>query len=579
MADGLVEHVVGIELAGELPAGPCKPLRQRPGATLSLVQLASLQSAARRAGDPLGQRELLVVEHLFGLVEDEHEPDAAARRLRQGHGQQRAPAGRSRRTGEPLAEAAVVDQPVRREQLAAASARRQRGRILLEVVGEPCGELVRAGQLELVPDRPQHRRRVAAERLCRSLRDRVVGRLRRQRLAEHGRDPVEAALDLSLARALAQEPARVDRDRRLVGDRLRERDLGRAARSSARRGAARARRSPARTRRSASRAPRAEPRSASSRTWPRVVSISSGASRTSLTASVRCSRAARFTTGRRVRSSSGATPAATHCADKGACSPGSPRRMKQRSARIPFAVSSTATRSSSSRSRSDRTSREMWAISRSRSSASASPAEARVRASARPASATSACICASSSSANRRGRRTAGEDDAHDLTAGEHRHEGAALHARELVQPLVDDRRALGVEDRERRALARHGADAGRLVLEVELLADQALVVATAVPRRDRAARAGRRPRSAPGSRGRARRPRRARRGARARFLPRRPRRAAAARAGRLRRLARSARRRRRPSGAPRSARTAGTAGEQDRRRARPARGRRAAPR
>ena len=36
------------------------------------------------------------------------------------------------------------------------------------------------------------------------------------------------------------------------------------------------------------------PRSASSRTWPRVESISSGASRTSPTASVRCSRAARF---------------------------------------------------------------------------------------------------------------------------------------------------------------------------------------------------------------------------------------------------------------------------------------------
>ena len=192
VADGLVEHVVGIELAGELPPGPCKPLRQSPGAALALVELASLQSAARRAGDPLGQRELLVVEHLLGLVEDEHEPDAAARRLRQRHGQQRAPAGRSRRLGEPFAEAAVVDQPMRREQLAAASTRRQRGRVLLEVVGEPCGELVRAGQLELVPDRPQHRRRVAAERLRRSLCDRVVGRLRRQRLAEHRGDPVEA---------------------------------------------------------------------------------------------------------------------------------------------------------------------------------------------------------------------------------------------------------------------------------------------------------------------------------------------------------------------------------------------------
>ena len=82
VADGLVEHVVGIELAGELSPGPCKPLRQSPGAALSLVELASLQGAARRAGHPLGQRKLLVVEHLFGLVEDEDEPDAATRRLR-----------------------------------------------------------------------------------------------------------------------------------------------------------------------------------------------------------------------------------------------------------------------------------------------------------------------------------------------------------------------------------------------------------------------------------------------------------------------------------------------------------------
>ena len=136
MADGLVEHVVGIELAGELPPGPCKPLRQRPGAALALVELASLQGAARRAGDLLGQRELLVVEHLFACEEDEHEPDAAARRLRQGHGQQRAPVRPPLPPGEPFAEAAVVDQPVRREQLAAASTRRQRGRVLPEVVGE-----------------------------------------------------------------------------------------------------------------------------------------------------------------------------------------------------------------------------------------------------------------------------------------------------------------------------------------------------------------------------------------------------------------------------------------------------------
>ena len=67
---------------------------------------------------------------------------------------------------------------------------------------------------------------MASERLGRGLGDRVMGRFRRERLAQHGRDPVEAPLDLRLARALAQEPARVDGDRRLVRDCLRERDLG-----------------------------------------------------------------------------------------------------------------------------------------------------------------------------------------------------------------------------------------------------------------------------------------------------------------------------------------------------------------
>ena len=155
VADGLVEHVVGVELAGELAAGPGEPLRQRAGAPLPLVELASLERAAGRAGDALGQRELLVVEHFLAREEDEHEPDAVARRLRQGHGEQRAPVGRRSRAAEPFAEAAVVEQPVRREQLAAAGAGRQRGRVApAGRRASRCGELVRAGQLELVARPP-----------------------------------------------------------------------------------------------------------------------------------------------------------------------------------------------------------------------------------------------------------------------------------------------------------------------------------------------------------------------------------------------------------------------------------------
>ena len=77
-----------------------------------------------------------------------------------------------------------------------------------------------------------------------------------------------------------------------------------------------------------------------------------------------------------------------------------------------------------------------------------------------------------------------GDDDTHDLAAREHRDEGTALHPGDLVQPLADGRRALRVEDGKRRGFARRRADSGRLVLEVELLTDQALAVATAFARR-----------------------------------------------------------------------------------------------
>ena len=61
----------------------------------------------------------------------------------------------------------------------------------------------------------------------------------------------------------------------------------------------------------------------------------------------------------------------------------------------------------------------------------------------------------------------------------EHRHEGAALHARELVQPLVDDRRALGVEDRERscprasRCLARMDTVVAGIGIDAEIADEQ----------------------------------------------------------------------------------------------------------
>ena len=58
-------------------------------------------------------------------------------------------------------------------------------------------DLVRAGELEALADRPEEHGGVASERLRGGLRDRVECRDRRQRLAEHGSDAEEALLHLS----------------------------------------------------------------------------------------------------------------------------------------------------------------------------------------------------------------------------------------------------------------------------------------------------------------------------------------------------------------------------------------------
>ena len=78
-----------------------------------------------------------------------------------------------------------------------------------------------------------------------------------------------------------------------------------------------------------------------------------------------------------------------------------------------------------------------------------------------------------------------GEDDADHVAASTHRNKGAALDVRDVVQPLVHDRRALGVVDRERGPLANDRADAGDLLAQRDGLAEQLLVVLAALPRGD----------------------------------------------------------------------------------------------
>ena len=75
-----------------------------------------------------------------------------------------------------------------------------------------------------------------------------------------------------------------------------------------------------------------------------------------------------------------------------------------------------------------------------------------------------------------------GEDDADHVAASTHRNKGAALDVRDVVQPLVHDRRALGVVHRERGAFANDRADAGDLLAQRDGLAEQLLVVLAALP-------------------------------------------------------------------------------------------------
>jgi hypothetical protein len=72
-----IEQVVRVELARQLDAGSRKPLGERAGTALALVQLAPLERAAGCTGDVSGQLELLVPEHRLAPEEDDHERETA----------------------------------------------------------------------------------------------------------------------------------------------------------------------------------------------------------------------------------------------------------------------------------------------------------------------------------------------------------------------------------------------------------------------------------------------------------------------------------------------------------------------
>ena len=81
-------------------------------------------------------------------------------------------------------------------------------------------QLVRPDRLEPPARRDEHRGRAAPERLRGSLGDRLERRGAGQRLPEHGRDAVEAALDPCLPRALREHLGVPQRERRETGEGL-----------------------------------------------------------------------------------------------------------------------------------------------------------------------------------------------------------------------------------------------------------------------------------------------------------------------------------------------------------------------
>ena len=217
-AGHLIEHVVGVELARELAPGPGEALRERAGAALALEQLAPLERAARRGGDLAGELR-------------------AGRRRSRARPRRRRARARPRPRGCPSGTARSESRPPRPP--------RPRGPLPKRLVVARS----RARRAPFPPRRPRDERaRLVPRWAARAGRRARTSRPARarppavrstaaesppsasaaawatassvswlgERLAQHGGDPVEAALDPRLAGAL------------LVGLRVPERDRGEA---------------------------------------------------------------------------------------------------------------------------------------------------------------------------------------------------------------------------------------------------------------------------------------------------------------------------------------------------------------
>src|SRR6185503_5323565 len=91
---------------------------------------------------------------------------------------------------------------------------------VLEELHQQARKVVQALEPQVVLARHQHGGAATAERVGRGLGERVKGLLARERLAEDGGDPVEAALDPGLAGALGEALRVAKRERGEVGESL-----------------------------------------------------------------------------------------------------------------------------------------------------------------------------------------------------------------------------------------------------------------------------------------------------------------------------------------------------------------------
>jgi hypothetical protein len=183
-------------------------LRQRARSPLRLEELASLERPAGRAGQVAGELEVVVCEPPLLLEEHEHEGAVLAARRLDRDREQRAVAGLARGAAPLLVEAVVVEQARRREYpLPAGTGPQRTGRVvgpLAEELHQQARQRVQTGQVQVVPLGHQHRGAGAAERVARRLGKRVERLLERDRLAQHGGDPVEAALHPGLPRPVGE---------------------------------------------------------------------------------------------------------------------------------------------------------------------------------------------------------------------------------------------------------------------------------------------------------------------------------------------------------------------------------------